>query len=334
MLIRAIVSVAAFWMSSFAVAVAQSQSVHRQHLKWMVPQMGTWTGTATMGDSTQNLEGEVRWMLKRNFVKSHFVSVDGNESLEIIGWDPVNERIQRWTFMHNGVFATSYLSSKTDAQRVWNSNVVTPDGQTLSHQVVVEPTIEKETWSQESKNEAGDVMFKMDLKRVEDSQQENEDSDSAAETDVGTVEPNLEFLNPKVGIWRGEFEYEHAGQSSQLKAVSKISWIVGNRFQLTETRFLRDGTNTGAIWAITGWDPSIGKARSWMATSWGTYSESTLTKLEGTKQEWESVDTSATGNQSTHVDVIKLSTDGNERSVERRASDGRQLFSLKLKRRK
>jgi uncharacterized protein (TIGR02246 family) len=106
-----------------AVPVA-SHYANLQDLDWMV---GHWTAE----EHGATLDVHCRWIANKNFIeRSYTVTRPGEPAqsgLEVIGWNPLNARIQSWTFTSDGGHAIGAWSPAANGWDIDNEGV-TADG--------------------------------------------------------------------------------------------------------------------------------------------------------------------------------------------------------------
>jgi uncharacterized protein (TIGR02246 family) len=115
-------------MSEEPKAVFRSNYQHLKDLQWMI---GTWVDQ----DDNSRIETTSTWTKNQNFITRKFaISVEGQSELsgvQVIGWDPVAEKIRSWVFDSDGGFGNSTWKKK-DNKWVVNSSAVLSDGRKSS----------------------------------------------------------------------------------------------------------------------------------------------------------------------------------------------------------
>jgi len=115
-------------MSEEPKAVFRSNYQHLKDLQWMI---GTWVDQ----DDQSRIETTSTWTKNQNFITRKFaISVEGQSDLsgvQVIGWDPVAEKIRSWVFDSDGGFGSSTWKKK-DNKWVVNSSATLADGRKAS----------------------------------------------------------------------------------------------------------------------------------------------------------------------------------------------------------
>ena len=105
---------------------AASPREHLEELAWLV---GNWEESDKTNDLT--VQSQFLWARGGNFLTRNVtVKRGGNTALEgfqIIGWDPIEERIRAWTFDGEGGFAEGYFTREGDRWLLRETGVA-PDG--------------------------------------------------------------------------------------------------------------------------------------------------------------------------------------------------------------
>ncbi len=137
---------------------------HLQELAWLI---GSWEETDKSDDLT--ISSLYSWARGGNFLtRSITVKRAGNVTLEgwqIIGWDPIQERLHSWTFDGEGGYADGYLTHDGNRWLLRESGV-TPDGnRTGSDSTITKVAADKLTW--ESNNRTLDGEPQPGIGRIE-----------------------------------------------------------------------------------------------------------------------------------------------------------------------
>lgn len=115
-------------ISEINISQLSSQFDHLKELRWLV---GKWIDA----DDDVSLELSYDWDKSKNFLIQHFTMQILNykqiEGVQIIGWDPIKERIRSWIFDSDGGFGDGVWSAADNAlyTRVF---FTTADGQKAS----------------------------------------------------------------------------------------------------------------------------------------------------------------------------------------------------------
>lgn len=113
----------------------QSPHDRLKALEWMV---GSWIDE----DAEAVVKINCRWSEDGNFLLVNFdAQIQGKlalKSVQRIGWDPLSKKIRSWVFDSDGGYGEGYW---TQVENSWiiKSTAVTPDGQSGSATIVVEP---------------------------------------------------------------------------------------------------------------------------------------------------------------------------------------------------
>lgn len=135
--------------------VIRSNYQHLKDLQWMI---GTWVDQ----DGSATIETTSQWSKNQNFIARRFsVSVDGESDMsgvQLIGWDPVAQKIRSWVFDSDGGFGGSTWNKK-DNQWVIHSAATLPDGRKASAvktlTVIDDKTI---TWQASGRSVDGEIL--------------------------------------------------------------------------------------------------------------------------------------------------------------------------------
>lgn len=101
------------------------------HLQDLEPMIGTWIAD----EHDAKMEVTCRWMTNKNFIERRYTVQRGGEETssgtQLIGWDPLERRIQSWTFTSDGGYAVGSWSRRENGWTV-ASRGVTADGTTTA----------------------------------------------------------------------------------------------------------------------------------------------------------------------------------------------------------
>lgn len=133
----------------------QTPREHLAELAWLI---GDWEET----DKTTDLEVRslYAWARGGNFLtRSITVKHGGEVTLEgwqIIGWDPIEERLRAWTFDGEGGYADGYFTREGDRWLLRETGV-TPDGErTSADNTITKVNNDKLTWESTNRTLNGD----------------------------------------------------------------------------------------------------------------------------------------------------------------------------------
>lgn len=108
---------------------------HLKDLEWLI---GDWVDK----DDESEIASTYKWDENKNFITHHFiVTLLGKKDLEgkqIIGWDPVLDKVRSWMFDSDGGFAES-MWKKDGKGWVIDSTNTLPEGVTGSQVVIITP---------------------------------------------------------------------------------------------------------------------------------------------------------------------------------------------------
>jgi uncharacterized protein (TIGR02246 family) len=107
-----------------------------QPLEWL---LGRWVDE----DENVQIETNCRWAKNRSFLSRSFRVVAGDdvdlEGTQIIGWDPVNQRIRSWVFDSDGGFGVGSWTPRKDGAWVVNQAATLADGRQTSVVTILKP---------------------------------------------------------------------------------------------------------------------------------------------------------------------------------------------------
>jgi uncharacterized protein (TIGR02246 family) len=111
-------------MSEEAVAVFRSNYQHLKDLEWMI---GSWVDE----DENSKLESTAKWTKNQTFISQTFTASMKGESelsgIQLIGWDPISQKIRSWVFDSDGGFGSSTWKKKGN-QWIIHATATLPDG--------------------------------------------------------------------------------------------------------------------------------------------------------------------------------------------------------------
>jgi uncharacterized protein (TIGR02246 family) len=134
------------------------------HLQDLEPLIGSWVAD----EHDAKMEVVCRWLANKNFIERKYsVQESGRETssgLQVIGWDPLQQRVQSWTFTSDGGYAIGVWSPREKGWAVVSKGVMA-DG-TISTSVNLMTLIDRDglTW-QSVERAAGGVRLP-DLEEV------------------------------------------------------------------------------------------------------------------------------------------------------------------------
>ncbi|MEK6234038.1 MAG: SgcJ/EcaC family oxidoreductase [Planctomycetales bacterium] len=103
-----------WYVNSVRETLLPSKSSHYEHLKELEWMVGTWANENE--DSKVSISAE--WKANRNFlVRSFSVAIKDRLDMtgtQIIGWDPVNQRVRSWVFDSEGGFGSAVWTRRDD----------------------------------------------------------------------------------------------------------------------------------------------------------------------------------------------------------------------------
>lgn len=142
-------------MSEEAAVVVRSNYTHLKDLEWMI---GSWVDE----DENSKLESTATWTKNQNFISQSFTaSLKGEPELsgiQLIGWDPISQKIRSWVFDSDGGFGSSTWKKKGN-QWIIHATATLPDGRISSDirtiTLVDDKTI---TWQASSRELDGEVL--------------------------------------------------------------------------------------------------------------------------------------------------------------------------------
>jgi uncharacterized protein (TIGR02246 family) len=115
-------------MSEEEAVTVPSNYEYLKDLQWMI---GTWVDESEQA----TIETNTSWTKNQNFILQKFaVSVEGEPDLagiQLIGWDPVDQKIRSWVFDSDGGFGTSTWKEKENKWIV-SAAATLPDGRKAS----------------------------------------------------------------------------------------------------------------------------------------------------------------------------------------------------------
>ncbi|MEZ6086483.1 MAG: hypothetical protein R3C05_00300 [Pirellulaceae bacterium] len=117
-------------------AASQTTAIEAiESLGWLV---GTWRD-----DSAEKIVSKIEYLPGRRFLRRTFMesSADAELGMEIIGYDPVLNRVRSWTYFSDGSFGTGYWRGAVDH---WSLTMVQTlsDGRIATGKYLIEPKSE------------------------------------------------------------------------------------------------------------------------------------------------------------------------------------------------
>ena len=124
-------------------------------LAWLV---GEWEETDKTDDLT--VRSQYSWARGGNFLTRNVtVKRAGNVTLEgwqIIGWDPIEERIRSWTFDGEGGFAEGYFTREGDRWLLRETGVAPDGSRTSADNTITKVSADRFTWESNNRTLDGD----------------------------------------------------------------------------------------------------------------------------------------------------------------------------------
>ena len=138
-------------------------------LEWLT---GTWQDKS--GDQT--VQSKINWAGDRNFLV-RTINVKGDQSAtdgwEIIGWDPLRQKIRSWIFDSNGGFGESTWINDGENWLIRASNVLPDGSRSTAENVLTKVDDNKFTWESQNRTLNGEPqpsLGKIEVQRVAGSQ--------------------------------------------------------------------------------------------------------------------------------------------------------------------
>lgn len=135
--------------------VVQSNHEHLKELEWLV---GSWVDTDEDSDITLNFE----WGKNKNFLIEHFVvkvlDQDEMEGTQIIGWDPVQQKIRAWVFDSDGGFREGSWSYDGDSWVAMMATTLADGKKGSSLDIYTKVNEDTFAFSMDSRDIDGDVL--------------------------------------------------------------------------------------------------------------------------------------------------------------------------------
>lgn len=124
-------------------------------LAWLI---GAWEDVDKTEDVT--VRSEYTWARGGSFITRNISVKRGTESVlegwQIIGWDPVEERIHSWTFDSEGGFAEAFWTREGDRWLVREAGVTPSGGRITSENTLTKLSAEKLAWESRNRTLDGD----------------------------------------------------------------------------------------------------------------------------------------------------------------------------------
>ena len=132
-------------------------------LGWLA---GTWQDKS--GDQT--VQSKINWAGDRNFLV-RTINVKGDQSAtdgwEIIGWDPLRQKIRSWIFDSNGGFGESTWINDGENWLIRASNVLPDGSRSTAENVLTKVDDNKFTWESQNRTLNGEPQPSLDKIEVE-----------------------------------------------------------------------------------------------------------------------------------------------------------------------
>lgn len=130
-------------------------SPHLKELAWFV---GNWVDQ----DEDVNITSEFQWDKYKNFLTHKFtVITEGSfdlEGKEIIGWDPIKEKIRSWLFDSEGTFGEGTWRKQGDSWVVETSQVLMDGRRASSINIYTPVDKDKYTWQSTGRAVGGEIL--------------------------------------------------------------------------------------------------------------------------------------------------------------------------------
>ena len=139
--------------------VYRSNYQHLKDLEWMI---GTWTDQ----DGSATIQATSQWSQNQNFILKRFsASVEGESDLsgvQIIGWDPIAQRVRSWVFDSDGGYGHSTWKQMGN-KWIINSSATLSDGRKASAIRTI-TVIDKNsiTWQASGRSLDGEILPNID----------------------------------------------------------------------------------------------------------------------------------------------------------------------------
>jgi hypothetical protein len=128
---------------------------HLEELAWLV---GNWEEADKTNDLT--VQSQYLWARGGNFLSRNVtVKRGGNVTLEgwqIVGWDPIEERIRTWTFDGEGGFAEGYYTREGERWLLRETGVAPDGSRTSADNTITKLSADKLTWESNNRTLDGD----------------------------------------------------------------------------------------------------------------------------------------------------------------------------------
>ncbi len=146
------------WKISQLVESAVPATTPQEHLSELAWMIGNWEESDKNNDL--KVSSQYVWSRGGNFITRNVkVERAGNVTLEgwqIIGWDPIQERLRTWTFDSEGGYADGYFTRDGDRWLLRETGV-TPDGsRTSADNTITKLSADRITWESNNRTLDGD----------------------------------------------------------------------------------------------------------------------------------------------------------------------------------
>jgi uncharacterized protein (TIGR02246 family) len=128
---------------------------HLEELAWLV---GNWEESDKTNDLT--VQSQYLWARGGNFLTRNVTVKRGEnvtlEGWQIVGWDPIEERIRTWTFDGEGGFAEGYYTREGERWLLRETGVAPDGSRTSADNTITKLSADKLTWESNNRTLDGD----------------------------------------------------------------------------------------------------------------------------------------------------------------------------------
>lgn len=140
------------------VETPQAPPSHYEQLKELEWLVGSWI------DDNQGtiIETECQWTKNRNFLTRSFTMSSGDEvqlsGMQVIGWDPSEERIRSWVFDSDGGFSEGKWSREDSRWIIKQVGTLADGGRTTATNIITQIDDDSFTWQSTDRTVDGEMM--------------------------------------------------------------------------------------------------------------------------------------------------------------------------------
>jgi uncharacterized protein (TIGR02246 family) len=131
------------------------QNEQLKGLGWLV---GDWIDA----DEDMELEISYRWDRYKNFlIQSYTLNVEGNfeqEGRQLIGWDPINQKVRSWLFDSDGGFGEGSWQQKEDSWVAENVQTLADGRRASSINIITPLTADSYSWQSVGREVGGELL--------------------------------------------------------------------------------------------------------------------------------------------------------------------------------